>query len=41
MTQNLKANVCFMQNFRQLGMKNNLDLKAVKFEVWVLTTSLG
>ena len=41
MTQNLKTSVCFMQNFMELDMKNNLDLKTVTFGVWVLTTSLG
>ena len=30
-----------MQNFMKLDMKNFLDLKAVRFGVWGLKTSLG
>ena len=40
MTQNLKISACFMQNFMELYLKKNLDLKAVTFAVWGLKTTL-
>ena len=39
--QNLKISACFMQNFMKLDMKKFLDLKAVRFRIWGLKTSLG
>ena len=33
-TSNLKISACFVQNFMEVEMKKDLDLKAVIFGVW-------